>query len=524
MPAESFNKSRDKKPGKELYRQLRALSVEQLWEIEVPRFDRATPQERIERVSVIRALSAALAESGTKAQRDAARPWLRRLLHDPEEKIRRYATAALPKLGAGPGEEAELLSLLRSSTTDRERQAVGATLAKIGGTATLEELQDIGGEFLPQTELKVRARIARNQSPSEVNLDAILSDLAGLRIHLRGRHGLERIVASEVEDYIRARGQFRINEVRSGLVALTALAPFSLAELYELRCFDTVGLVLGTVSSASQAEAIQAMAATIAAPRSLRILQTLTLGAIRYRLDFVAKGHQRAAVQVLANRAYELCPAILNDPSNAPWTIAIHPSERGESVELVPRFTPDPRLYYRMGDVPAASHPPLAACMARLAGPMDREVVWDPFCGSSLELVERALLGGVERVIGTDLSPEALDISQRNFAAANLSSVTAQFMHGDFRDFARMPGLGLNSVSLVITNPPMGRRVPIPNLHGLIEDLRNVAADALRPGGRLVFPNPVRLGPPPRDLYLESWQMVDLGGFDCRLELYRKLA
>ena len=42
-------------------------------------------------------------------------------------------------------------------------------------------------------------------------------------------------------------------------------------------------------------------------------------------------------------------------------------------------------------------------------------------------------------------------------------------------------------------------------------------------GGRLVFPNPVRLDALPRSLRLDHAQMVDLGGFDCRLELYRKL-
>ena len=40
-----------------------------------------------------------LARAITAAQRDGVRPWLRALLHDPCEKIRRYAMAALPKIG-----------------------------------------------------------------------------------------------------------------------------------------------------------------------------------------------------------------------------------------------------------------------------------------------------------------------------------------------------------------------------------------------------------------------------------------
>ena len=253
-------------------------------------------------------------------------------------------------------------------------------------------------------------------------------------------------------------------------------------------------------------------------------MTTFTEGSLRYRLDFAAKGHQRGAVRHVANRAYALCPEILNDPRVAPWTISVCPGERGNAVELVPHFTPDPRLRFRQQDVPAASHPPLAACMARLAGPMTDEVVWDPFCGSGLELIERALLGGVRSIFGTDLSDAAIEASQRNYGAANVKSVPAQFVCCDFRHFTKVPGLGPNTVSLVITNPPMGRRVQLPDLRGLIANLLAVAAAVLRPGGRLVFANPVTLGNLPRTLKLESSVVVDMNGFDCRLEMYRKVA
>ena len=517
--------SREKKPGKELYRQLRALTWQQLWEVEVPRFDRASLAERLERVAVVRALGVVVSESGTPAQRELARPWLRRLLQDPSEKIRRYAMEALPKLGAGPGEESEMLALLRNTPTDREKKFLGRALGKIGGSATLSEMNASGGDaggVLRQTEQKVKARLARDESPGSIDLEGILTEAPGLGIHLRGRRGLEPIVAAEVRDRFGAGGRFRIDELHEGLVVLTALAAFSLADLLQLRCFDTVGLVLGTVTSSDEARSNEELAAVIASPRSQRILQVLNRGTIRYRLDFAEMGHQRAAVRSVADRVYELCPRLLNDPTAAPWTIAIHPSEHGATVELVPKLTPDPRRSFRLGDIPAASHPPLAACMVRLAGPMENEVVWDPFCGSGLELIERALLGGVRRVIGTDLSPEALAICRRNFDAAHLANVEVQFTQGDFRDHARIPGLGPESATLIITNPPMGRRIAIPDLRGLIESLLSVAATVLKPGGRLVFPNPLRIGTLPPALQLVSTQTVDLGGFDCQLELYHK--
>ena len=541
---------RNMKTDQELYRQLRGLSCEQLWQEEVARFDRASPRERFQRVAVIRAVGVAFARARTAEQKAAARAWLARLLHDPQEKIRRYAMGALPKLGAGRREEAELLALLRTTTAEREQKFLGRALDKIGGTATLDVVAGAPG-VLPQTEQKVKASVARRQSPSTIRLDRVLSRFTGLRIHLRCRRGLETIVRDEVQERIGPRGQFRLAEVRSGLVALVPAVPFALADLYALRCFGTVNFVLGTVSERLQscggtvggrppaggrpyigdplpvnetdpAGFVEALAAVIAAPSTRYLFSTLTEGSLRYRLDFVAKGHQRGAVRLVANRAYALCPELLNDARSAPWSIDVHPAGRGSSVELRPRLSPDPRFSYRQDDIPAASHPPLAACMARLAGRVSGEIVWDPFCGSGLELIESALLGGVQAVYGTDLSPEAVAIAQANFAAAKQPSVQAKFVCGDFRDFVTVPGLGPDSVTLMITNPPMGRRLRIPNLRGLLADLFAVAAAALKPGGRLVFANPLRIEPRDPSLRLQFRQVVDLGGFDCRLEKYLK--
>jgi uncharacterized protein (DUF2336 family) len=87
------------KTDKELYRQLRVLSCEKLWNDEVALFDGSTPKERIERVAVIRAVGTVFSESGTAKQKAEVRSWLVRLLQDPSEKVRRYAMTALPKIG-----------------------------------------------------------------------------------------------------------------------------------------------------------------------------------------------------------------------------------------------------------------------------------------------------------------------------------------------------------------------------------------------------------------------------------------
>jgi hypothetical protein len=503
------------KSDKELYRRLRELSPDVLWNQEVPRFNAAPARERQSGVALIRAVGVAFAGSGSAERKREVRAWLKSLLNDPSEKVRRYAMTALPKLGAGRAEERELVGLLKSRG-DRERRSVMKALDKIGGVETLRQAPS---DLHPLTEQKLKARVARTQAPSSIRMQKRLDRWAGLRIHLRCRRGLEEIVRDELEQAVQAGAPFRIIETARSYVALAARGPFSLGDLYRLRCFATVHLVLGCLRG-QKADQSEAIADQIASPLTYELMRTFTEGPLRYRLAFIAKGHQRGAIRHVVGRAYALRPEILNDAKSAPWAIELFPVRQGVSVELRPRLYPDPRFYYRTDDVEAASHPPLAACMARIAGRADNEVVWDPFCGSGLELVECALLGGVKQVYGTDISPEAVAIAKANFAAARLGSVQGTFVCCDFKDRASVPGLGPASVTLVVTNPPMGRRIRIGDMRGLIGSLFDAAENVLKPGGRLVFPNPLRMGPRGKGLQLQYREAVDLGGFDCRLEVY----
>jgi tRNA G10 N-methylase Trm11 len=162
--------------------------------------------------------------------------------------------------------------------------------------------------------------------------------------------------------------------------------------------------------------------------------------------------------------------------------------------------------------------------MARLGGRVNHEIVWDPFCGSGLELVERARLGGAKSIYGTDLSPDAIAIARANFAAAKVKAVPLKLACCDFRDYAKVEGLGPESVTLIITNPPMGRRIRVRDMRGLFGDLFAVAAAVLKPGGRLVFANPLRIEPLDPSLKLKYRKVIDLGGFNCRLEMYLKVS
>ena len=521
------------KSDQDLYKRLRDLPKEQLWNLEVPRFDAASPRERMQGVALIRALGTIFSRFGTEEEKAAVRGWLTALLRDPQEKIRRYAMAALPKMGGDQGAEAQMLILLKKDGGEREKRHLGRALEKIGGNATLSFMAQ--GASLPElTQQKVQATIARRENPGTINLEALLPGKPGMQINLRCRRGLEKIVREEAAEQLDP-SIFRPGPVRPGCVTLTPLKPFSLSMLYELRCFATVGLRIGLIENSSGPQWEDDLAGCIASPTARKIMGAATNGQPRYRLDFPARGHQRGAIRNAVQQAHTLAPELLNDARQAPWSVDVIPvgsgprRQRDAIVELRPRLYPDPRLGYRKDDIAAASHPPLAACLARLAAQASpdsdepRQVVWDPFCGSGLELIERSMLGGVLTVHGTDLDPAAIGIARANFEAAGLENVSGMFTSCDFRDAEQLAGIAPGSITLVITNPPLGRRIRVKDMRGLIADFFLAAAKALEPEGLLIFTNPLRDGPTSPLLKLEYRQTVDLGGFDCQLEVYSKL-
>lgn len=510
-------------PSKVVYQQLRQQPWEQLWEQEVPQFDAASAPDRLARVGLVRAIGVVALEQATLEQRELTRRWLTGLLQDPQEKIRRYAINALPKLGGRAESEQAVLKLLEQPASAREVKAVSRTLDKIGGEATLEQLaaRPRRQPALAQTEQKIKAQLARKGQPASIRLDAPIKASRQLRIHLRTRRGMEGLVRDELIAHPQLSQRFKILRTSPSCVALVARSAFTLAELYQLRTFASVSFVLGVVAT-DAVNPTQAMAELIASPLTQRMCGLLCDGQARYRLQFLRRKVAASEVQAIVNAAFALCPDLLNDARQSPWAIEVYPEKVGQSVELRPRVLPDPRFGYRVDDVPASTHPPLAAAMARMAGVQDDEVMWDPFCGSGLELIERGLLGKVSTMIASDLDADASRIAAANFASAGELSESIAVHCGDFRKYQKFTTIAPNSLSLILANPPLGRRVRIADLNALISEFFQIAAHTLRPGGRLVFINPLKLESPDARLQLSERYRVDLGGFDCRVEKWVK--
>ena len=449
-----------------------------------------------------------------KMRGDGAVDVLLRALADDDPRTRKAAARGLGRAqdsSVRSRAAAALAGALATEARPEVKRAVVEAIGKVGGAAELAALERLGeGEgVFEQTRAEAAARIERGRArslPSRIVDDRPAAQPFDLV--LRCREGLEGLLAEEMPG-ARVLGPGRVRaRVRSLREATVAHVWSSVA----LPLYEGPDLVDERV-----AELIAG-----AAPK----LEALTQGAVRYRIEWIGAGHKRAATRALAQGVAR--SSLVNDPIASDWEIEIARGARGLRVEAVPKSWDDRRFAYRVADVPAASHPTIAAALARAAGVRQDDVVWDPFVGSGLELIERARLGPYRELVGTDVDERALAAAKKNLASARVQG--ARLAPGDARTFD--PG----RVSLVLTNPPMGRRIPArPGGRAaagesardafLTDVLRNVTR-RLERGGRLVWITPrarhTRRVLEQERLVLEASTLVAMGGFTATLERWKR--
>lgn len=441
-------------------------------------------------------------------------------LSDADERTRRAAAVALGKLPT-PRSEAELAQALVREPSPSVRRALLAALGKVGSSAALETMSAHEGGDAELEKIRSRARLMVHRTALRVEgsaFDASVPVAEPTPVVLTCREGLEAILIGELDPSLgprRASGSLGSDQ-RLGRVECTLTgAP---ERLFAARTMLSFGFALPPqpLASASKEDLVEAVIASLTSEGCVRLLAHHTRGPIRYRLDWAHGGKRRAAIWAIAAKVAELRPELVNDPTDSPWEAVIHETSDAVAIDLVPRVT-DPRFSYRQGDVPAASHPTLAAALVRVAGVRAEDVVWDPFVGSGTELCERALAGPYRRLIGSDRDPGALRVAEQNLAVAG--AVGAELSRADANTFD--PG----GVTLIVTNPPMGRRV----LRGVdlgvfLESFIEHAAFILSPGGRLVWlsplPDKTLRAAEAHGLRVELRQPVDMGGFTAELQAF----
>ncbi|HEY1958151.1 MAG TPA: HEAT repeat domain-containing protein [Polyangiaceae bacterium] len=352
---------------------------------------------------------------------------------------------------------AVLREALSRETRPEVERAIVEALGKVGGATDASAIAAAGDERVRKQALQRIERVEARAQPARIASERVQP--APFEVELRCREGLESILSSELPD-ARVLG--------SGRVAARAR---SLRELGVARTWSTAALVVrrGEVAEENLAPAIASVAP---------LVRALSEGPVRWRVEWMGAGHRRAATRDLAERVAELAPDLVNDPVASDWEIEIGPM----GVFAIPKSWDDARFSYRVADVPAASHPTLAAAIARLGGAREDDVVWDPFVGSGLELVERARLGPYRSLLGTDTDDAALAAAKKNIDAARVERAT--LVRADARSHAP------RGVTLVLTNPPMGRRVQTGKLDELLVAFVQNVARVLSRGGRFVWITP----------------------------------
>jgi predicted RNA methylase len=429
-------------------------------------------------------------------------------LEDPSPRARRAAVMALGKLGDARAEPL-LLALLETAEPALLRSVVD-TLGKVGTRETLAALDRLAPSDAElerrrtESRLLVTRRLERGE-PARLEFDRALP--APERIAFSCRRGLAPLLCRELARLTpREHSATRVEIERAA----------SIAELLGARTALGFGIVAELETGATPLD--QRIANALARPETLAALQAWTQGPARFRLEWEDGAHHRALTWSIAERVLPLAPALLNDPRAANWVVLASPRDRGELL-LCPRLSPDPRFAYRRRDVPAASHPTIAAALAQSVPLRADDVIWDPFVGSGLELIERARLGPYRRLLGSDLDARALEAARENASSAGVRDV--EFVRGDALT------LEPEGVTLILSNPPLGRRVARDgSVKALLAGFVAHAGRLLKSGGRLVwlspFPRHTEAAARSAGFDVDAGPAVDMGGFDAHLQMLTK--
>jgi SAM-dependent methyltransferase len=435
-----------------------------------------------------------------------ARAALLARITDGAPRVRKAAAVALGKLDGDDARQALIARWDAGNAATDERRALAEALGKLGGGDAIARLKalDAGGDA-ELARLRDRAVLMGERTAARSEASRIRDDVAPpepITVQLGCRPGLGALLVDELA----ALGMAARPVGDRGAELRVAAPP---AALFASRLWATLAIPFPLSPAEDLAAAV---AQTLAAPAVLGLLRAWTQGPIRWRLGFT-HGHKRAVIWRAAQAVGAAVPDLVNDPTATTWDALVDDTAR--TLALVPRRLDDPRFAYRVADVPAASHPTVAAALAWLAEARPTDRVWDPFCGSAVELIERAQRGPLRSLIGTDLDAAALDTARANLAAAGVS---AELAIADARTHTPGPP---GSIDLIITNPPLGSRVQLDAAALLVAALPNLAR-ALAPGGRLVWitPAPRRTTPVAEQLGLVRRRShpVDLGGVRGQLE------
>lgn len=139
---------------------------------------------------------------------------------------------------------------------------------------------------------------------------------------------------------------------------------------------------------------------------------------------------------------------------------------------------------WRKEYIPAGIDPSLAYVMCMIADLKDDDIVYDPFCGTSVLPITALKYFNVKRVLCSDISGNAIIKSKVNFKAAHISEGRYKILRNDVNEIK----FRKQNVDVILSNLPFGIRVGNHESNvSAYEGLERLARIVLRKRGKLVL-------------------------------------
>lgn len=140
-----------------------------------------------------------------------------------------------------------------------------------------------------------------------------------------------------------------------------------------------------------------------------------------------------------------------HDPQEGELLIRLRPEANGPGWEVLARLTPRPLSArpWRACNMGGGLNATIAYAAHKLAGQRDNDRIFNPMCGSGTLLIERALMGPYDALVGVDIAADAVACTRRNLEAARKNLEVAQVD-------ALETGLPARSFDLIVADLPWG--------------------------------------------------------------------
>lgn len=402
-------------------------------------------------------------------------------LQDEDPKTRKNAAIVIGRLGI-KGSAGKLIEALVKETTEWVKTSMLLATGAIGGKEAREFL--IGYQATAGQEQEALT-LALDHVSDKVESEWHFKDLlpSPLCVELWTLNGLEKILVEEAREKLKISSKIIGNGVLETKYA-------KLPELYSLRTLSEL-LIPFYSSKINNFEDclfhIEKLFSNDSFVKDIFACHEKAESSIRYRVEVrggkINRNLRRQLIEKTINTIRT--PLFVNSPSNYDIELRLIWERDNLKVLWKPFTIVDNRFQYRVRDIAASVNPVVAAGIVRFLKSKvkfsNSSRILDPFCGSATMLVERALAGDYQELVGVDISKNAIEAAKENINKSQLEKVVIE--NKDMRDIEKT-----DFFDEIISNMPFGIRTGNHTSNEkLYRDFFNLVSNILKPKGFLAL-------------------------------------